>query len=60
MRGARNHLVDKSLELLKFSLTIALMGFFILKAPAESEKIITLATGFILGGSKLGTAIGLN
>lgn len=53
MKNRQSHLINKTVEFLKFASTLGLLCFLLVKAPGQAEKVVVLASGFILGGSKL-------
>lgn len=55
----QRYLISKVTELVKFALTLGLICFLVTKAPDQISQIIGIAGAFVLGGSKIKTALGI-
>ena len=47
------YLINKSVELVKYSLALIFLAWILVKAPDQVAQIVSLAGAFILGGSKV-------
>ena len=54
----KKHRINKIVELLKYCFALGLLGFLIIKAPDQTERLISIAGAFILGGSKVKDKLG--
>jgi hypothetical protein len=55
----KKYIVDQSVRLIKFSLTLGLLCFLTIRFPNEASQIISTVGAYILGGSKLGEKLGI-
>jgi hypothetical protein len=47
----QRHLTNKATEAFKFCFTVALLCFFIDKAPNEASQVVNIAAAFVLGSA---------
>ncbi len=55
----KKYRLDKLVGFAKFCLALGTLCFLAFKTPGQTSQIVSVAAAFILGGSKVGSKLGL-